>query len=152
MVSIIGPKCAAGWVCDMTDHNIEFVNAAARTKAVPLDWPLTVDGQLVDCVTVRRLSGGEVGALQEAVAADGFQFETIIHHLVDQPDYVIAALDQDDQDRVAEAVFDFLPARMRAALETAQAEMEAALHQDMTEKSPTTDTPSAPSPDVSAGG
>ncbi len=105
---------------------IEFApNDRPRFRDVPLDFPLLVDGETVDTVTVRRLTAAEVGEMQDAMGVDGFQFERLMAAFTDQPQEVLDALDQDDFAEVSETVLDFLPERMRAELIAAGEQMEA---------------------------
>lgn len=96
-----------------------------RMATVPLEWPLLVDGAEVAAVTLRRLSGGEVAALQEKMMGDTPSEEALIASFADQPLSVISALDADDFLALKDRVFDFLPKRIRAALEAASEAMAA---------------------------
>lgn len=120
-----------------TSDNIPVIEFAEgdkiRFKDVPLDYPLKVDGELLDKITVRRLTGLEVRGLQEAMDENGFLFERMIQPFTGQPQYILDALDQDDFAEVAETVVDFLPEKMRAELDNARAQMEAMLKERMKE-------------------
>lgn len=88
-----------------------------RMAVVSLDWPLEVDGGLVSEVILRRLTGAEVAALQERMMGDAPSEEQLLAAFADQPVDVIAALDADDFITLKDRVVDFLPKRIRAALE-----------------------------------
>ena len=138
---------------------IEFAEGGkTRFRDVPLAYPLRVDGEILDKITVRRLTAREVKGLQEAMDDHGFLFERMIQPFTDQPQCVLDALDQDDFAELAETVIDFLPEKMRAELENARAQMEALLTQRMedaadaqTEQSPPGEASSPTSPMPSSG-
>lgn len=88
-----------------------------KMKAVDLEWPVEVDGQTISQVTLRRLTGGEVAGLQDAMMGDGANDAAMIAAFADQPASVIAQLDADDFMELKERLVDFLPKRIRAALE-----------------------------------
>lgn len=94
---------------------------ADRMATVALDWPLTVNGAEVASITLRRLTGGEVAALQEQMLGAAADEPALIAAFADQPSEVIAILDADDFLSLKERVVDFLPRRIRAALEAAMA-------------------------------
>lgn len=90
----------------------------ARSKDIPLEWPVIVDGVELKHITIRRLTGGEVAGLQERLEANNTD-EALILEFVDQPIEVLNALDQDDIATLGDAVFDFLPRRLRESIEAA---------------------------------
>ena len=90
---------------------------ADRMATVPLEWPVQVDGAEVAAVTLRRLTGGEVAAIQEQMMGDASSEAALIAAFADQPLDVISGLDADDFLTLKDRVFDFLPKRIRAALE-----------------------------------
>jgi len=97
---------------------IEFADKGrSRMKSIDLDWPLLVDGVTVEAISLRRLTGGEVADLQERMVADGGTDAAMCAQFADQPATVLCALDQDDLEKVKEAVFDFLPHRIREGIE-----------------------------------
>lgn len=93
----------------------------SRMKSIDLDWPVVVDGITIEAVTLRRLTGGEVAELQEALSSEGSSDGAMIERFADQPAHVLNALDQDDFAKLKEQVFDFLPQRLREAIEAEQA-------------------------------
>lgn len=99
---------------------IEFANTASRILSVPLEWPLLIDGESLEAIIVRRLTGREVGELQELMGQESFSDEVMMEFFTDQPQAVIEALDQDDFQSVKAKVLDFLPKRVRDAMEAAQ--------------------------------
>lgn len=102
---------------------IRFVGGKPRSETVPLDWPIEVDGRLIDSIVVCRMTAGEIAAYIEQVetAADRAaamrirfpMFRAIGGALL--PDAVIDALDDDDGERVQEVALRFLPRRFRVA-------------------------------------
>lgn len=93
-----------------------------KMKTFDLEWPLEVEGQTISQITLRRLTGGEVAALQDAMMGDGANDAAMIAAFADQPAPVIAQLDADDFMELKERLVDFLPKRIRAALEAAAKE------------------------------
>jgi hypothetical protein len=93
---------------------VEFANEAKRFRKMELAWPLTVDGKSYTSVTARRLSGAEVQAYIESIKADA---ASVAPPMLDIPFDVYEALDDDDRMMVDEAISDFLPRRLRSALE-----------------------------------
>lgn len=94
-----------------------------RGKSVPLEWPLTIDGVELTEINLRRLTAGEVAGLQERLETGDGSNEAMIAEFADQPIAVLSALDQDDIATLGDAVWDFLPRRLREGIEEA-AEME----------------------------
>lgn len=90
-----------------------------RLETLTLDWPLSVNGEEVDKIQMRRLTGGEVAALQDAMLGDGASEVGLVAAFCDQPADVIAQLDADDFLTLKDRVADFLPQRIRRALEAA---------------------------------
>lgn len=106
---------------------IAFAGSQPRTLEFPLEWPLVLtaeDGSTTDVnsITLRRLNGGEVAALQEAVTGGNIDEAAMIAMFADQPGEVIAALDADDLLALKDKVVDFLPKALRRALEVMAAE------------------------------
>jgi hypothetical protein len=83
----------------------------ARTKTIPLEWPIAYDGELYTDVTIRRLTGAEVSAFFSQPE------ESRRLPMFDCPADVLDALDADDSAAVSEAVMGFLPRSMRVASE-----------------------------------
>jgi hypothetical protein len=79
---------------------------------VPLEWPVTVDGQVVDHVVIRRMTTKEVVDFVERLQQDGDN-GPVRFPMVDLPDDVLDALDDDDAAAINEAVVSFLPLRLR---------------------------------------
>lgn len=93
-----------------------------RCATLPLEWPLMApDGAVIEALTLRRLKGSEVAAVQEAMmaGAEAKMLAIFTGAAVD----LIEALDQDDLIELKKRLFDFLPRSLRGALEAAQAEM-----------------------------
>lgn len=96
----------------------------ARERNVTLDWPLMVDGNDLKVITVRRLTGGEVVKLQEALTSEGASDAVMLSHFTGHSEHTINQLDQDDFDSVKETVFNFLPKRMRKGMELEMAQSQ----------------------------
>lgn len=94
---------------------VSFVSAAGRAGSVPLAHPIDVDGVRIDALALRRLTGGEVAALADAMTAASFDDFDLFACITDQPPYVLRALDGDDWLALREAGLDFLPRRFRVA-------------------------------------
>lgn len=92
-----------------------------RFDIVTLDWPLKVDGDDVRAIHLHRLTGGEVATLQEAMLGETSSETELIAAFCDQSAAVIAQLDADDFLRLKDRVADFLPQRIRKAMEVAMA-------------------------------
>lgn len=117
---------------------VEFAkNDRERFRDVPLEWPLKVDGEQVDKITVRRLKALEVAALQDQMGGEGVGEFDLLLPFVDQPQAVVEGLDQDDLTALKEAVFDFLPQVVRKTLEAAAAEQGLLTGEPLSETSPT---------------
>lgn len=86
---------------------IRFSGDRERVKAIKLEWPVEVDGVVVETINVRRLTTGEVAAHAEYMRGNpnsGARWP-----MADQPDHVIDALDAVDGDAINRAIIDFLP-------------------------------------------
>jgi hypothetical protein len=92
-----------------------------RSADVPLTYPLQVDDQVIDKITVRRLSTAEVAEFIDGVVAASTVGATKMlrfpmfydaegNRLGDD---IIDALDDDDAVRLTEAAASFLPQRFR---------------------------------------
>lgn len=132
---------------------IEFAEGGkARFRDVPLAYPLKVDGEVLDKITVRRLTGLEVVSLQQSLSEEGFIFERVVERYTEQPGYILDALDQDDFTEVSETVIDFLPEKMRADLNAGIAKLQTQLEADaQAEPSPPGEASSPTSPTPSNG-
>ena len=93
----------------------------ARHADYTLEWPIEHDGQAIETITLRRLTGGEVAGLQERMMGDGASDSAMIAAFADRPAEVIAALDADDFLELKDMVITFLPRRIREAVEQAVA-------------------------------
>ena len=91
-------------------------NTRPRTATIQLDWPLDAEDAGLDKITLRRLTGGEVAALQELMMAGGSEAD-MLAAFCDQPAEIINQLDADDYLELKAAVVDFLPKRLREMME-----------------------------------
>ena len=87
-----------------------------RTATLQLEWPLGRGETDLTEITLRRLTGGEVAALQEQMMAGGSEAD-MLAAFCDQPADVIAQLDADDYLDLKAKVVDFLPRRLREMME-----------------------------------
>lgn len=85
-----------------------------RSRTIDLDYPVEFDGKTYERITVRRMTGIEVRDFIAAVSSVG---ERARLPMFDVPFEVIEALDDDDAAKLDEAVFDFLPNRLRTVAE-----------------------------------
>lgn len=103
--------------------NIEpLAGSRPRRIAVELEYPLSVDGRPLRTIFIQRLSVGAIGTyfdrIAEAQKADADAEAPPYPGITDVnndpiPAEVLKALDADDEDRLNEALLDFLPARLR---------------------------------------
>ncbi|MBI1495412.1 phage tail assembly protein [Halocynthiibacter styelae] len=105
-----------------TPPEVRFAdNGKSRERAVPLDWPLLVDGKEMSSITVRRLNGSEMIAFQEAMKEEAQNGDgsdgAMLEHFTGVSAHVLNCLDADDLLALKDAVFDFLPKTMRAGIE-----------------------------------
>jgi len=105
-------KTAAG--VEPATTKVEFVSPGQRSKSVSLVWPITVDGRLIESVTITRMTGHEVRKFMDAVAGGA---DVQMPPMFDISADVYDALDDDDRFALDEAAMDFLPRRLRMALE-----------------------------------
>jgi hypothetical protein len=102
----------------------KIVSAIPRSKEIALDWPVEFDGKMYDAITVRRVSAAEVSTYVSLIS----QGDPAAAKLptIDCPLEVWRALDADDAAKVEEACVDFLPLRLKSALENLQSSIESA--------------------------
>ncbi|MFC5509258.1 phage tail assembly protein [Bosea massiliensis] len=84
----------------------------ARTREITLEYPAEWEGKTYDKVTVRRMTPVEVGEFVAAAAAGS----DLPMAMLDIPEELFRALDNDDQEQIEEAIFDFLPRRLQTVL------------------------------------
>lgn len=111
----------------MTENkpSISFAGDKPRSLTIDLEWPLQLaDGRKLEVISLRRLTGGEVATLQTRLMEAEGRDEVMIAAFSDEPAEVIMALDQDDYMAVKAAAFDFLPRRLRQAIEAQAAEAD----------------------------
>lgn len=89
-----------------------FVNAADRTRGIDLRWPVEFDGQRFERINIRRMTAADVANFLADIETKGSAARLPIF---DCPVEVLDALDADDDERLQEAVLDFLPQRLRMA-------------------------------------
>ena len=94
-----------------------IVSPREREKMVPLEWPVEYDGKIWTEIRVRRVTGGEVAAYMEKMRNGD---ANAVAPMVDCPQEVWDAMDDDDQVAVDEAARPFWPRRLLAALGLAQ--------------------------------
>lgn len=82
---------------------------------VQLEYPVTVDGELVTQVRIRRVTGVQVAEFMSAIG-DPERAKQLVPVVVDCPWSVWSQLDDDDALRIEKAAFDFLPLRLRELL------------------------------------
>lgn len=97
--------------------DVRFVSSKPRSETVALDWPIELDGKVVETVTISRLSVAQVERFfaeyadlkeRDPAAASKLQLP-----MCDVDPAVIAMLDDDDGVRVSEVIARFLPRRFQ---------------------------------------
>lgn len=94
---------------------VEFAKGRARTGELSLEWPITVNGELVRQITVRRITGGEMVGIQALTEQEGFDDAALFAMICDQPAEVLRMLDGDDWIALREVALNFLPRAFREA-------------------------------------
>lgn len=89
-----------------------IVSPKERSAIVPLEYPIEFDGVTYDTVTVRRVTAKEVSDFIDVVAKseDGADVKA---PMIDCPQEVYEAMDDDDRLRVEQALLPFLPLRLK---------------------------------------
>lgn len=91
---------------------IEFVDIGRpRSEVVTLEWPVRVGVQIIDRVTVRRMTTAQMIAFAENSESD----KRARFPMFDVPAEVLDHLDPDDDERLSEVVARFLPRRFQLA-------------------------------------
>lgn len=91
-------------------------------KLVPLEWPVEYDGMTYTEIRVHRVTGKEMrDFMEELRSGDG----AVMPPMIDCPQDVWDALDDDDQMAVDEAAAEFMPKRLKI-LQKAAAALDAA--------------------------
>ena len=107
----------------------KYVGDRPRSRIVTLDYPVEYRDVVYSEIIIRRPSVREVrdwAAAANAAAKDGATIPDFPMVEGSIPPEVMDALDPDDDERLDEAISDFLPRRFRAAQESAQAREQAA--------------------------
>lgn len=92
---------------------LDFVNPEALIKRVPLAHPFRLDGQIVDCINLRRLNTEEVSqAVLASQLPDPFE---LYAQMAGLPAPVLRGLPDIDGLEVAEVASGFLPPLLRTA-------------------------------------
>jgi hypothetical protein len=118
-----------------------FVGAGAF-RVVTLQFPVKFEGKVYESITVRRITMKEMREFVESASEGG----SATTPNIDCPTGLLDHLDPDDFEEVDKAISDFLPRRLKAAIERA-AEIGASTAQSSPESS---DGPSTPS-SISSG-
>lgn len=103
---------------------VGYADPERHRVEIALAFPLEIDGQRLDRLTVRRPTAADVVRVVEEQPEgldDAELIRRLIAAMIDQPIEVLDALWPDDGGRVAEAALPFLPARFAAALEAMDA-------------------------------
>lgn len=107
--------------------SVAFATGEGRTKVVPLQWPIVVDGQKIDAITLRRLTGRDYKTLGTLPAGADENGE-LLALMAGLPTRAFDALDADDFEEVSRQAKDFLPRGLRAAIEQASTTGAASPH------------------------
>lgn len=89
-----------------------IVSPKEREKMVPLEYPVEFDGTLYTEIRVHRVTGKEVQAFMDRLKAGD---DSAIAPMIDCPQQVWEAMDDDDQEAVDKAARPFWPRRLIAA-------------------------------------
>ena len=89
---------------------LDFVGAS-HSKSVQLKYPFRLGGAVIDQITVRRLTIGELEVLVSG--ANGLSYMAVYAVMTGLPVEVLRGLIDEDGDAVTEAAYDFLPRRLR---------------------------------------
>lgn len=108
-------------------------------KTVPLEYPIRDDvtGEVIDKVTLRRMTERQVREFVEKAMAG----EAVELPIADIPSEALEALDDDDRQRVEQAVLDFMPVRLRVARAAGEQQLRETQEEPSSENAP----PSSPS-------
>lgn len=104
----------------MTDESApkpeaKIVSSKERSTTVALDWPVEFDGQMYESITIRRCSGKEVDEfVTAATAGNGSSLKA---PMIDCPQEVYEAMDDDDRLKLEAALVPFLPRRLTKVAE-----------------------------------
>ena len=93
----------------------QIVSPKERTAVVPLDWPVEFGGQVYETITIRRVSAREVEEFIEAISTHKDGEPNVKAPMIDCPQEVYEAMDDDDRLRLEEALVPFLPRRLQQA-------------------------------------
>ncbi|MEW6257441.1 MAG: phage tail assembly protein [Pseudomonadota bacterium] len=105
------PSGSPGGEEEVATENPVFVNEDKRSATIQLEWPVTYAGVQYDAIRVRRLTVSEVEEYLATIRRGGGQ--SVRFPMFDVPDVVLDHLDDDDAERVNEAMLRFLPRRFR---------------------------------------
>jgi hypothetical protein len=89
-----------------------IVSPKEREKMVPLEYPVEFDGKLYTEIRVHRVTGKEVETYMNLVRSGN---SSAVAPMVDCPQEVWDAMDDDDQEAVDRAARPFFPRRLIAA-------------------------------------
>lgn len=92
---------------------LEFVNSAHQQE-VPLKHPFKWKGRVVDVVTVKRLTLGQVDIFVRRAAKTSFSTFDIYAEMTGLPADVLRGLVDEDGDAVVDVAYDFLPRQLKA--------------------------------------
>lgn len=92
---------------------LEFVNSTHQQK-VPLKHPFRWKGQVVDFITVKRLTLGQVDIFVRRAAKTSFSTFDIYAEMTGLPADVLRGLVDEDGDAVVDVAYDFLPRPLKA--------------------------------------
>ena len=75
----------------------QIVSPKARSVAIPMDWPVEFDGQTYESITIRRVSAREVEQYIEAISLHKDGEPNVKSPMLDCPQEVYEAMDDDDR-------------------------------------------------------
>lgn len=92
--------------------DLQFVGEAHR-RIIPLHFPFTLGGKMIEAITVRRLRIGDVDRFIKRAQAGSFSTFDVYAEMTQLPADVLRGLIDEDGDAVTDACFDFLPRSLR---------------------------------------
>lgn len=97
-------------------EKLDFCEPEMVFKTVPLDFPFNWDGRRIDTVTVRKITGAELGDFSDLLTKPGADRTDWAGFMADVPAKVIRGMEAGDCLKVVEAAIGFLPQRFRTGL------------------------------------
>lgn len=98
--------------------SVTFAASDGRTKTVPLEWPIMVDGKKLESIELRRLTGRDYKALA-TLPTGADESLALLAVITGLPAEVVESIDADDFELLSAEAKGFLPRSLLAAVEQA---------------------------------